>query len=89
MRVQDVNLASSDDPLILEWAAAQGRVIVTADLKTMIGFAQDRVKAGLPMPGLIALSENAANHRVIEDILIVANLQTVEEINNQIVFIPI
>jgi predicted nuclease of predicted toxin-antitoxin system len=36
VRVQEVGLRTADDPDILEWAAAQGRVLVTRDRDTMI-----------------------------------------------------
>ena len=50
---REAGLAGRPDPEVLEWAASEGRVLVTEDENTMIGFARDRVKAGLPMPGVI------------------------------------
>ena len=35
VRVQDVGLSGADDPTILEWAAREGRVVVTHDVSTM------------------------------------------------------
>jgi len=58
VRVVDVGLDHTPDPVILEWAAAQGRVLITGDLNTMVGFALDRVRAGQSMPGVLALREN-------------------------------
>jgi len=34
LRVQDVDLSGSDDPTVLEWAAQQGRVVLTNDPQT-------------------------------------------------------
>jgi hypothetical protein len=35
VRVQDVNLRRAADPAILEWAASQGRALLSQDRKTM------------------------------------------------------
>jgi len=53
VRVQDVGLRGAEDPLILEWAAQEGRVLLTHDVTTMAHFAYERVQAGKSMPGLL------------------------------------
>jgi predicted nuclease of predicted toxin-antitoxin system len=40
VRVQDVGLAGADDPTVLEWAAQQGRVLLTHDVQTLIGIGE-------------------------------------------------
>ena len=52
VRVQDVGLRTQDDPAILQWAADEGRVLVSHDLRTVPDFAFERVLAGLGMPGV-------------------------------------
>jgi len=89
VRVGDVGLDHAPDPIILEWAAGQERFLLTGDLNTMIGFARGRVRSELPMPGVLALLENIAVGRVIDDILLVALCYAPEEIKNQVVFIPL
>ena len=56
MRVQDVDLSGADDPTVLDWAAQQGRVVLTHDVATMISFAYERTQAELSMPGLFEVS---------------------------------
>ncbi len=46
VRVQDVGLSETDDRVILEWAAQQGRILLTHDVETMTRYAYDRVQAG-------------------------------------------
>ncbi len=46
VRVQDVGLLSADDPLILEWAASQERILITYDVRTMSDFAYERIAQG-------------------------------------------
>jgi predicted nuclease of predicted toxin-antitoxin system len=55
VRVQDVGLRQEPDPIILEWAAQQGRVVVSVDKKTLATLAWDRVARGVPMPGVAIL----------------------------------
>jgi hypothetical protein len=89
VRVLDIGLGHTPDPLILEWAAGEGRVLITGDLNSMVGFAWGRVQSGLPMPGVLALLENVGIGRVIDDILLVAQCYTADEMNNQVLYIPL
>ena len=45
VRVQDAGLSGVDDPAVLEWAALQGRVLLTHDVSTLTTHAFDRVRA--------------------------------------------
>ncbi|HEY6331851.1 MAG TPA: DUF5615 family PIN-like protein [Blastocatellia bacterium] len=58
--VQEVGLAGREDPEILEWAASNLRILVTHDLKTMPKYAAERIRAGLPMPGVFAVASRSA-----------------------------
>jgi hypothetical protein len=88
VRAQDVGLDHTPDLIILEWAANDGRVLLTGDLNTMVGFAWGRVRSALPMSGVLALLENAGIGRVIDDILVVALCYTADEIKDQVVYLP-
>lgn len=55
VRVQDVGLRTQDDPAILPWAADEGRVLVSHDLRTVPDFAFERVVAGLACQGFSLL----------------------------------
>lgn len=39
VRVQDAGLSGADDPTVLEWAAQEGRVLLTNDVATMTKYA--------------------------------------------------
>src|SRR5713101_843900 len=88
VRVQDVGLDHTPDPIILEWAANNERVLLTGDLNTMVGFAWGRVQAGLSMVGVLALLENVGVGRVLDDILLVALCYETDEIKGQVLYIP-
>ncbi len=89
VKVQEVGLQHTPDPEILDWAATEGRVLITRDLNTMIGFALARVKSGQPMAGVLALTADAAPGRAIEDILLVAECYSADEMNQQVRYIPL
>lgn len=52
VRVQDVGLRTREDAVVLNWAATEGRVLLTHDVQTMPAHAYERVQHLLPMPGV-------------------------------------
>jgi predicted nuclease of predicted toxin-antitoxin system len=48
VRVQDAGLSGADDRTILQWAAEQGRVLLTHDVSTMTKYAYERSTAASP-----------------------------------------
>src|SRR5437762_5636357 len=49
--VQDTELFQTEDPQILDWAASNGRVVLTHDVNTMTRHAYERRERGEPLPG--------------------------------------
>ncbi len=74
VRAQDVELSGKHDTLVLEWAAQEGRVLLTHDVSTMKMHAFARVAKGLPMPGVFAVSQSLPIGQVIEAILLLGAL---------------
>jgi hypothetical protein len=52
---QQIGLGGRPDSEILEWAAANRRILVTHDLRTMPRHAGERVRAGQEMPGVFGV----------------------------------
>jgi hypothetical protein len=71
-RVQDAELSGADDPAVLEWVAREGRVLFTHDASTMTQYVDERIEAGLPMPGVFVCGQEVPTGRAIEDMLIIA-----------------
>lgn len=67
VRLQDVGLSGADDAAILEWAAQQGRVLVTHDVSTLTKYAYARISAGQPMPGVFEVSSRVSIREYILD----------------------
>jgi len=89
VRVQDVGLITASDPTILEWAAAEGRVLLTQDEKTMTGFAFDRVRQGLPMPGVVVVPATVPIGVAVEDLLLIIGASHPEELINRVINVPL
>ena len=53
VRAQEVGLGGADDPSVSAWAAQDGRVLLTHDVRTVTKFAWDRVARGDLMPGVV------------------------------------
>jgi predicted nuclease of predicted toxin-antitoxin system len=70
--VSSLGFSEADDPTILEWAAQEGRVVLTHDVNTMTRYAYERVKAGKPMPGLFVVRRSVSIGIVLEDLLLLA-----------------
>ena len=88
VRVQDVGLSGADDPSVLEWAANQGRIVITHDISTLAKHAFDRVAAGQPMPGVFEVRSVAAIGQAIDDLILVAVCSLEGEWEGQVRFLP-
>lgn len=89
VRVQDVGLSGTTDPAILEWAAQEGRVIVTQDARAFSSYAYERVQAGLPMPGVLKVRQSLPVGQAIEEILTVAECSREGEWEGQVLHLPL
>ena len=57
LTVDEAALRGWSDPALLEWAANHQRVLLTHDLRTLPGFAYQRVEARLPMAGVVEVPQ--------------------------------
>ena len=89
VRVQDVGLSGADDPSVLQWAADQGRVIVTHDVSTLAKHAFDRIAAGQPMPGVFEVKSVAPVGLAIDDLVLLAECSVDGEWEGQVRFLPL
>ena len=86
LQVGDVGLLQTPDPIILEWAANNGRIVVTHDKSTMRPDAEARVRAGLPMPGLFVLHDDLSPGEKVRGLIGLINEYELE-LNGPIVFV--
>ena len=87
--VQDIGLRETDDQEILEWAAGEGRIILTHDVSTMTPFAWERVAQARPLAGLIEVPATLPIGQAIEEILIILECTSEDELEDQIWHVPL
>ncbi len=89
VRAQDVGLLGLDDPLVLEWAASEGRVLITYDVSTMPAFAYERIAEGQLMPGVIIIRASMPVGQAIEDMLILVGATVPGECGGRVLYLPL
>jgi hypothetical protein len=89
VRVQDAGLAGRGDAEVLAWAAQEGRVLLTHDVTTMKRHVDERVAAGLSMPGVFEVSQQTPIAQAIEEILLIADCSLEGEWEGQVRFLPL
>jgi hypothetical protein len=90
VRVQDALPEGTHDRAVLEWAAAENRVLITNDRNTMVGFAYTRVAAGQPVPGLIVTSGDQPIGAAADDLAMIAECLTAYEARDRVViYLPL
>jgi len=89
VRIQDVGLSGADDAAVLEWAAQEGRVLLTHDVSTMARHAYERVRAGKTLPGVFEVNRALAIGIAIEDVLLLAECSLEGEWEGQVRYLPL
>jgi predicted nuclease of predicted toxin-antitoxin system len=89
IRVQDTTLYQAPDPQVPEWAAQENRILLTHDEDTMIGYANQRLATGLPMPGIFIARRTVPIGQVIDNLLLAHGASSMDEWNNQIRHLPL
>lgn len=89
VRVADVGLIGVDDPSVLDWAAAEGRLVLTHDAATLIGYAYERVAAGSAMPGIIEVRQGLPVACIIDELLLLVDASYDDEWHGQVLYLPL
>jgi hypothetical protein len=89
VRVQDVGLARAGDPQILEWAAIEGRILLTHDVATVTHYAYARVNLGYAMPGVFAVSSELLVGLAINEIILLLECSFEGEWEDRVCYIPL
>ncbi|MFQ4140350.1 DUF5615 family PIN-like protein [Nodosilinea sp. PGN35] len=89
LRVQDVGLRKVDDPAILDWAASNGRILLTHDRATMPNFAYKRLSQGQLMPGLFVINDRMPVRQVIDELLLLIEGSEQDEWSGIVLYLPL
>ena len=88
VRMQDAGLIGSSDAEVLEWAARENRVLITHDVTTMKQAVDERLAAGLPMPGVFVIHQQFPIAQAIEERVLLVECSVEGEREGQIIFLP-
>jgi len=89
VRVQDAGLTRTADPVILEWAAREGRIVLTHDVTTMKPYAYARVANSRPMPGVFVVSQTGPLGLIIEHLMLLAECSLEGEWEGRVRHVPL
>ena len=87
VRVQEVGLSGASDPDVLDWAAQEGRIILTHDENSMLRDANARLIQGLPMPGVVLVHQETPTNAAIQGLLEMIGASLEGEWENQIRYV--
>lgn len=86
MRVQDTFFSGAKDERLLEETAKQGAILITHDVQTITKYAYDRIRAGLPMPGIIEVLQDMPVGAAIADLVVLIGAGRQEDFENKIIY---
>ncbi len=89
VRIQDGGLRGAEDPVVLEWSATAGRILLTHDRATMPDFAYNRIRAGQTVPGLFVVSDALAIGRAIDELLLLHLGSEQAEWEGRVLYLPL
>jgi predicted nuclease of predicted toxin-antitoxin system len=89
VRVQDVGLDGAHDRDILAWAAEHGRIVLSHDVNTLVGYAHERTRTRQSMPGVVEVSRTLSIQRAVEDVLLLAVCSREDECEGQVIYVPL
>lgn len=86
--VKNAGLRGTKDPVLLDLAAQQDRLVITHDRRTMTRYFQERVAAGQSNPGVFIVPQRSAIGETVESLLLVWTASQAEEWRNRIAYLP-
>lgn len=89
LRVRDLGLSAASDPVILDWAARDERVVLTHDRRTMPGFANQRVAAGEQMPGVFLVDKSLPIGAAVDELLLAIHCFEPDECRQVVKYFPL
>jgi hypothetical protein len=84
-----MGLSGSPDWALLQWAAREGRTILTHDANTMIQHAKQLLQQGEPMAGVILIPDQLEIGRAIADLEILLECLSQSDLMDQIQYLPL
>ena len=87
--VQEAGLTGASDPTILEWAAEEGRILLTHDFRTIPPLLYERMGAGEVTSGAILASNALGVGKTVSDIERIIERTSDQEWRGRVVYLPL
>lgn len=87
--VRQVGLAGFPDSDLLKWAAKNQRVILTHDVNTMSDYANQLLRRGEPMAGVIIVPDQMAIGRAIDDLELLIACSSESDLRDRTQYLPL
>ena len=84
----EAGMSEATDPVLLKWAAKEGRIVVTHDRKTMPGHAAELIGKGEIIAGVFVVPRSMPIHQVLEDLQLMIACSKNDEWVNVIRYLP-
>ncbi len=88
LTADEAGIEGQGDPDVLEFAASQGRILVSHDTTTMPVHFFDRMRSAWSSPGVFLVRQRVPVGQVVESILLVWSASTPEGWARQIHYLP-
>jgi hypothetical protein len=87
-RVQQFGLGGIEDPELLEWLAQGNGVLLSHDYATVPHFANERLRKGLRMTGVLMVPQTTNLQQMIEEIILAVECFSDDEWDSQVRYLP-
>lgn len=87
--VVEHGLSGADDSTILEYAQANGLMVVSHDVNTMKAVAEDRIRGGLGVDGLFLVPQSRLTRPIAESLIVIWAGSSADEWTGRIVYLPL
>ena len=87
--VKEAGLRGWPDSELLRWAARENRTMLTHDVQTMIGYAEELIEQNEPMSGLIIVRDRLRIGRAIKDLELLVECYSQFEMRGKIEYVPL
>ena len=88
-RVRNYELQNQPDPVVLEFAATRGLLLLSHDVNTMTAAAYERIAEGRAVPGVFMVRQSLPLADVISDLALIWSASEAEEWRDQVTFLPL
>ncbi len=88
LQASEATLAGKDDMAVLQFAASEGRVLVSHDVRTLPRYFEKFIRRQAS-PGVFLVPQNLASASVVEELLIVWVASDSSEWENRICYLPL